>query len=619
MLTRQLACNVGLALAVTCSCASSGLIRSVSTTTAATASPLAFAVHCELPQATRSTAYALRFDQVGYLPEANKWAVVLGEGGPAPEYRVYDLATGCSVASGTAGPRVLDTMSHAGTRLTGDRVDLSGIPRAGRYMVALGDGAQFGPVVVDAGAYAEVVPMLVRFLRAQRCGPTSQAISQHAACHLHASLRAYSGDGIAVDDGYTGKVDTGVGPAVDVEGGWHDAGDYIKFVGTTAFTLAVDLLALRDHPGAFPSALSVEMRWGLDWIVRMLGGAVMLHQVSGEKDHDTGFRLPDLDTSTPVPGYVQRPAFRFAPGKGGNLLGRSAAALALGSQVFANDAPYAASLLALAKTVYVAGSIRTVAQSPDPADFYEEDSVDDDLSLGAAVLAQVTGDAKYAGDALAHARALGPVPSKGEPLYWGDVRALAYLETALAEPKGSPERTEMSAALAALAAPILVESASATGPGGAFRYALTSFGNGSVEQALGAAAVCLAAHRLGSSPACAEVARTQLHWLFGQNPFGVSFMVGAGTSNPANLHHALAQAGHLTLTGAIVGGPASMSVLRGAHDESLPLPGAKGPFARWSTDALVYEDEAADYVVNEPAIDFTAPLVFILGELAEGA
>jgi endoglucanase len=450
--------------------------------------------------------------------------------------------------------------------------------------------------------------------------------SQHAACHLFASTStpgAFSGDGIAVDDGYTGNVDGTTGPAVNVEGGWHDAGDYIKFVGTTSFTLAVDLLALRDHPAAFAGArtgaakdaLRAEMRWGLDWLVKMLGGAQMYHQVSGAPDHDVGWRVPEADTMTPVTGYSQRPVFRFAQGAGGNLLGRSAAALALGSQVFSDDAMYSAQLLALAKTVYAAGVPLTMAQSPDPASFYQEDTVDDDLAFGAAILAQVTGTSSYASDAFMRAQSLEGPPTGVEPLYWGDVTSLAFLETGLAFPAGSAERTEMAQALATLAAPVL---ATPSGPGAAFGYAMTVFNDDSLEQALGAASVCLAAARFGGSSACAEIARTQLHWLFGQNPFGLSFMVGDGCAYPVNIHHSLAQAAQVVPIGAVLGGPTSLATLMGLGDPNLPIPDGTTPNARWSTDGLLYEDLTDNYVFNEPAIDFTAPLVFIMGELLDG-
>jgi endoglucanase len=125
--------------------------------------------------------------------------------------------------------------------------------------------------------------------------------------------------------------------------------------------------------------------------------------------------------------------------------------------------------------------------------------------------------------------------------------------------------------------------------------------------------VCLAARRLGGDDACVEVARSQLHWLFGQNPFGVSFQIGSGARFTQHPHHGLASVTGLELDGAIVGGPTAIDEIRG----DLPEPGASDPYARWSTDALFYEDNENDWVVNEPALDFTAPLVFDVAELAE--
>jgi endoglucanase len=101
--------------------------------------------------------------------------------------------------------------------------------------------------------------------------------------------------------------------------------------------------------------------------------------------------------------------------------------------------------------------------------------------------------------------------------------------------------------------------------------------------------------------------------MLGENPFGVSFLVGAGETFPRNIHHSFAQAAHVTIPGAIAGGPTALRVLAGSH---LPLPPKSDPYAAWSTDDLLYEDRTEDYVCNEPAIDFAAALVFTLGELA---
>ena len=571
------------------------------------------AATCKALGESATSPYRIRYDQVGYSPDAERFALVVSPGLSAPHYRIHYATSGCVVAEGTAGPRVLQTTSRAGTPLTADRVDLSGLA-AGRYVVALDDGSWTGPMVVGKDVDAPLIPLVVRFLAEQRCGRTNKSVSMHDACHLFASVgKGHSGDGVIVDDGAHPPYRT-LG-MVDVEGGWHDAGDYIKFVGTTAYVLAVDLMALRDHGAALGAAgneLSTELRWGLDWLLKMVGGAAPFHQVGGEGDHDADWRIPEGDTTTPIVAYDARPVFRLARGRGRNVLGRSAAAFAFGAQVYAADEAYARTLLAAARSAYTLAKARPGAQSPDPPDFYPEKVGEDDLVLGAAALARLTGEASYASDAYAFGTKLTPAP--GTTVGWGSVDALALLEAARAFPAGARERVELAHKLDALAAPIAATATTPVGPGGAFGYALPTFDNGSIAESLGAAATCLASRRINGTAGCDVVARRQLHWMLGENPFGLSFLVGAGTTSPRNIHHSFGQAAHVTIPGAIPGGPTSAHILEGSK---LPLPPKDDPYAAWSTDELLYEDKTEDYVCNEPAIDFAAALVFTLGELAD--
>jgi endoglucanase len=563
----------------------------------------------------RRSVYEVRYDQLGYPPDRQmeRYGVVLSSGGPAAHYRIVEASTTRVVAEGVAGPRLLQVISRAGTPLTGDRLDLGELP-VGAFFVVLDDGTRAGPIRVARDAYAPVLPLVAQFLAEQRCGPTTKSVSLHGACHLFRSLHdAHSGDGVAVNDGASPPY-SGASP-VDAEGGWHDAGDYLKFAQTTSYVLAVELMALRDHPRALGKGggtLARELRWGLDWLLKMESGAEPYHQVGGEGDHDPDWRFPEADTASPIPAYDHRPVFRMASGRGRNILGRSAAAFAFASQVYEGDSAYARKLLLAAKATYALAKKRPGVQNPDPPDFYNEESGADDLLLGAAALARATGEVGYETDT----RSLGArlAPEAGAPVGWRSIGALALLEAGRVFPAGSAARSNLARKLDALAAPIAATARRPTGPGAAFGYALPDFGNGSVAESLGAAATCLAAQRLSGTPGCDTVARRQLHWLFGGNPFGLSFLVGAGTSWPHDLHHSFGQAAGVTIPGAIAGGPTSLATL--THGK-LPGPPKDDPFARWSTDELLYEDNVSDYICNEPAIDFAAALVFTLAELED--
>ena len=64
-----------------------------------------------------------------------------------------------------------------------------------------------------------------------------------------------------------------VGGPIDVEGGWFDAGDYVKFTGTTSFAVTLMLAAVRDHPALFGGGgpdFEAEAERGVRWLLKMV-------------------------------------------------------------------------------------------------------------------------------------------------------------------------------------------------------------------------------------------------------------------------------------------------------------------------------------------------------------
>ena len=140
---------------------------------------------------------------------------------------------------------------------------------------------------------------------------------------------------------------------LNVEGGWFDAGDYIKLVHTAAFVEVPMQLALRDDAGLFMNGgpnFRAEAKFGLRWLLKMIDvqQGVVYYQVGiGNgglgylSDHDV-WRLPEVDDGLTGSAYAyltHRPVFRVGPPGTEILLsiaGRMAAAFGLCSQVFGN-------------------------------------------------------------------------------------------------------------------------------------------------------------------------------------------------------------------------------------------------------------------------------------------
>lgn len=106
-----------------------------------------------------------------------------------------------------------------------------------------------------------------------------------------------------------------------------------------------------------------------------------------------------------------------------------------------------------------------------------------------------------------------------------------------------------------------------------------------------------------------------IDWLFGANPWGTSMIIGVPRDgdHPTDPHSVVAQElGYLTQNGGLVDGPVYRSIFENLQYISLNKPDA---YAEWNTGRVVYHDDWGDYSTNEPIMDGTANLVFLLAAL----
>jgi hypothetical protein len=99
-------------------------------------------------------------------------------------------------------------------------------------------------------------------------------------------------------------------------------------------------------------------------------------------------------------------------------------------------------------------------------------------------------------------------------------------------------------------------------------------------------------------------------WIFGRNPWGVSFVLGVpeGGVAASRPHHMFWKLAQRLPTGGLVDGP----VTRGINESLKFSAFGPDPLARFQSDVAVYHDDFADFSTNEPIIDGTVSLLLLL-------
>ncbi|MFD6284717.1 glycoside hydrolase family 9 protein [Streptomyces sp. NPDC060205] len=604
-----------------------------------------------------STEVAIRVDQVGYARGEAKRAYVMGPAAAlaGARFKVVDARTDDVVTAGRLGAVTGRwNAEYPSVRA----LDLSALNTPGTYRVVLsGSAAGRSPAFRVAGARELMTPLVrdnVRFLQAQRDGADvvtggPRNTLRHGPSHL-ADQDATVYEPPEYDEEGTELLDEELTPAgerVDVSGGWFDAGDFLKFTGTTSYSVAALLLAQRDLPTM--AELSDEATHGLAWLDRMWDGdtETLYVQVgigAGNEavrtDHDV-WRLPEaddrLDVSPGDPDYTikHRPVFRAAePGEGvsASLAGRMAAAFALAAQRSAADDPeQAREWLDKAAAVY---ALADTAPDPDeppltaiPGNFYPEDSWQDDMEFGGAELAlaaQALGDDRegdWADDAARWAGAYLRSDVRGT-LGVADVSALAHVDLATVLDGGRAH---------GIAAADLYDDLRRQVEDGVDRAGDDPFGAGAVYDDFDAvphtfglvATARLYAGATGDTRYAAFAGR-QRGWALGANPWGTSFMIGAGEVYPHCPEHQLANLGGsldgtgAILRGAVVNGPNAAAKLEELNSfPTMKKCTAAPPEGAWSDfdgKGARYLDDVGAWQTVEPSLDFTttALLAFAL-------
>jgi len=575
------------------------------------------------------TTIVIRVNQVGYLPDAPKIAVACAlDSTHVTRVTRTTFVVRDDLGRVVYGPRKVVASGAFGPCERTWRLDFTELRRTGQYRIAA-FGVTSRELRIDAHAYDGGADTLLNYMREQRSG-WNPVIGD--SVHTH--------DGIVVDD--SGRAVK----TVSVSGGWADASDYLQYVATSANATYMMLLAYRDHEGAFGDAFDArgaagkngipdvldESRHGLEWLARMFPNfGEMYNQVGDDRDH-TYFDLPWNDSTDygwgkgkerPVYPCTGRPQGLFGYKNRSTGLastaGKYASAFSIGSLLYADrDTVFAATLRQRALIAFVLGKQNHGVCQTAPGHapyFYEEANWVDDMELAAADLYAITGDRILLGEAVSFAEDEPVTPWMGadtarhyEWFPWYNNGHYETWRTAL----GPGIKRQMEDYYQRGLEAVVARASNGFRIGVPFIWCSNDLVTAFATQAM-------LYRRMTGDQRYREYEQAAVDWLLGTNPWGTSMVIGWPNDGvwAHTPHSAVArELGVEKLRGGLLDGPVYRSIFQNLKGISLHDADEYAPF---NTGFIVYHDDIGDYSTNEPIMDGTASLIYLIsGYAVEG-
>ena len=566
-----------------------------------------------------SASGVIRINQLGYLPHSVKVAVYLSDQKTEiNSFQLVETLSGKVIFKGKA--ELADPMVWG--QQSAYRLNFSSFQGNGGY--CLKAGKVISPSFrISLDVYKGTADFILNYMRQQRCGYNPYL---NDSCHTH--------DGIIVDH------PTRTGQRIDVVGGWHDASDYLQYTTTSANAVYQMLFSYQQNPSVYgdqyngsgkPGANGVadildEARWGLEWLLKMNPAKnEMYNQVADDRDH-MGFRLPTTDT---IAGYglgKYRPVY-FVTGKPQGLgkyknrttgvsstAAKFSSSFALGASVFKSiDPRFAEELLSKSLDAWDfaksdLGNCQTACMvSPY---FYEEDNYVDDMELAAATLSPLERQIDF----------------QKEAKYWGELEPVTpWMELNRARHYQYYPFVNLGHTLLAKSTEPLVSAQFSALMKQGLEQLKKYAGNDPFRigvpfiwcsNNLVVAAVTQARlyRKITGDRSYEEMEAALTDWLFGCNPWGTSMICGLPFEGdyPETPHSSLTYILKETTKGGLVDGPVYTSIFKGLIGIQLMK---ADPYAAFQSGKAVYHDDIGDYSTNEPTMDGTASLSYLLSSL----
>lgn len=535
------------------------------------------AIHSETADGVKAenAQIFIRVNQVGFRANDYKIATVISDADiSGSAFKVIESKTGKESVSG----KIVKGPSGWGNFPFGYSVDFTSLKKEGRYYIDVA-GKKSPEFLISSRNYITITDSLLKFFKIQRCGPTNPIL--HDVCHLYDANKL------------VGELRAG---GIDVTGGWHDAGDYTKFLNTTAFTTYLLLFSYEfnrtryendSDKNGVPDILD-EAKIGLDWLLRCnYAPGKLVIQVQDLKDQTVGWRMPENDTLR-----YERPAFA---GIGKNLVGLYSATMSLASRIWKDrikNNEFSERCLNAATNIY---AVRNAVPNVDknPIGMYQDSRFWGKLALGAIEMYNTTKKQEYLREAQTYA------DSAGSDYWWswGDMNALAHYKIAKHVPRFSDYILNNLIAFNDNRNKNLFQEG-------------TVFSWGTSHTFLGIALHAILYRDLTGKNNFDSLAFSQRDYILGNNPWGVSFIYGYGEKYTKYFHSQVAYFNGGYFPGGVAAGPAPKAILDGYNIERKNF-----SYNKFNSADVLYYDDRNDYITNEPTIVTNATAIFVFGNL----
>ena len=520
----------------------------------------------------------ININQVGYKTDDKKIAVFRGAN-VGSSFSVVNTVTNKTVYTGTLSGQKNSNIARESNKLG----DFSSVKTPGTYKIVSTGCADSYEFTISDSVYDDTFKDAMRFFYLQRCEEIPSSLGgdfAHPDCHT-SKARIY-----------------GTNNYIDVSGGWHDAGDYGRYVVATSKAVSDIMLAYQTNPAVFTDNTNIpesgngtadvldELKGQFEWMLKMQdsnsGG--VYHKVTCADF--PAYTMPQNETSELIVCPISTTA-----------TGDFAACMALAYDTYKNtDAAFAKQCLDAAKKAwsYLSSHGSQSVVNPDgiKTGEYGDNQDRDERYYAAAALYYATGESVY------H-NAFKDMVNQGVNVEYGwqtvgQYGNVLYLKSANQDPS-TKQKIESKILTTANG---LLSNAQGDSYG-------ISTGNdfiwGSNMVTLNYANLMMDAYRISGKQEYKDAAIEHVNYIYGKNPMGMSYVTGYGTVSPQNPHHRPSMAQKKPIPGAMVGGP----------NDDLEDSIAKAMLAD-KASAKCYIDHSEAYSVNEVDIYWNSALVLAL-------